>query len=281
MRRLLILPFPPIDIYQLLGLSRIAPMRASDQQVVRALHLFADMQEKNFRALMSAALLQSFPPHVVLIREGELPDFLFVLVAGAVEMYASHAEHQTALQVIMPPATFILVPVVRQEVPLMSARTLVNSDVLMIPAEAVRDIFGRDTAFARAVVAELALRFRDMVRALKNQKLRTGTERLANWILQTEARSGHTGRLMLPFEKRLLASLLGMTPENLSRGFATLAAHGLKTEGQVIVISDRQKLQHLARVNPLIEEIAPVKRRRRERPDLRKPASDPSTGPLN
>jgi Crp-like helix-turn-helix domain len=90
--------------------------------------------------------------------------------------------------------------------------------------------------------------------------------------LQTYARSGHNGRLTLPFEKRLLASILGMTPENLSRGFATLAAHGLKTEGQVIVISDRQKLQHLARENPLIEEIASVKRRRLERPGLREPA---------
>ena len=75
-------------------------MRPSDQQVVRGLTLFADMQEANFRALMSAALLQNFPPHVILIREGELPDFLFVLVAGAVEMYASHAERRTTLQAI-------------------------------------------------------------------------------------------------------------------------------------------------------------------------------------
>jgi hypothetical protein len=73
-------------------------MRTSDRQVARGLTLFADMQEVNFRALTSAALLQSFPPHVILIREGELPDFLFVLVAGAVEMYTSHAERQTTLQ---------------------------------------------------------------------------------------------------------------------------------------------------------------------------------------
>ena len=159
----------------------------------------------------------------------------------------------------------------------MSARTLVNSEVLMIPAEAVREIFSRDSAFARAVVAELALRFRDMVRALKNQKLRTGTERLANWILQTDARSGHTGRLNLPFEKRLLASLLGMTPENLSRGFATLAEHGLTTEGQAIIIRDRRKLQRLARENLLIEEIASVKCQKRQRSHaLQRPVSNPS-----
>jgi CRP/FNR family transcriptional activator FtrB len=233
-------------------------MRASDQQFVRDLPMFADMQDTNFHSLMNAALLQNFPPHVLLIREGELPDFLHVLVEGAVEMFGSQASRETTIQVIVPPATFIVVPVIREEVPLMSARTLVKSRVLMIPAEAVRDIFGRDSEFARAVVKELALRFRDLVRALKGQKLRPGVERLANWILQTDAQSGSTGQLVMPFEKRLLASLLGMTPENLSRNFAALAAHGVMTKGQAILIKNRNKLQRLAQPNPLIEELPPT-----------------------
>lgn len=238
-------------------------MRASDQQVVRALHLFAKMRESNFHALMNAALLQTFPPHVVFIREGELPDFLHVLVEGAVEMYASHAGRETTLQVIVPTTTFILAPVILEQVPLQSARTLVKSRVLIIPGDAVRDIFGRDSAFARAVVAELALRFRDLVRALKGQKLRTSTERLANWILQTDARNGLTGHVILPFEKRLLASLLGMTPENLSRSFGALASHGVRTEGRGIVIKDREKLKRLAQEDPLIEEIISARPRKR------------------
>ena len=42
-------------------------------------------------------------------------------------------------------------------------------------------------------------------------------------------------------EKRRLASLLGMTPENLSRSFTALASHGVMTEGRAIVIKDRKK----------------------------------------
>jgi hypothetical protein len=53
----------------------------------------------------------------------------------------------------------------------------------MIPAKAVREIFGRDTAFARAVVAELALRFRDMARALR---LRTSGNTFVRPISRTE-----------------------------------------------------------------------------------------------
>ena len=128
----------------------------------------------------------------------------------------------------------------------------------MIPAGAVRDVFGRDSGFARAIVKEVALRFRDLVRALKNQKLRTGAERLAAWILQTDAQNGSTGHLVMPFEKRLLASLLGMTPENLSRTFTVLTVHGVTSKDQSIFITDRKKLQTLAKPDPLIEEYLPI-----------------------
>jgi CRP/FNR family transcriptional activator FtrB len=230
-------------------------MRVSDLQIVRALALFKGMREAHFAALTDAAFLQAFPPGVLLIREGELPDFLHVIVGGAVELFATHRDRETAIGVIVPPATFILAAVIRDEAYLKSARTLTQSRVLMIPAGAVRDIFGRDAAFARAVVDELALRYRGLVRALKSQKLRPGSERLANWILQSDARNGSTGRVTLPFEKRLLASLLGMTPENLSRSFAGLAPHGVASEGRVVVITDREALRRIAHPDRLIEEL--------------------------
>jgi CRP/FNR family transcriptional activator FtrB len=230
-------------------------MRAPDQEIVRALPLFAGMEQAHFRTLVNAALLQNFPPHVVLVRQGELLDFLYVLVDGTVEMFASYSTRESVLQVIGPTATFILAPIICEEVPLMSARTLIESRVLMIPADAVRDVYGRDAAFTRAVVKELSHRYRDLVRALKGHKLRMGPERLANWILREEAHSNSRGQVTMPYEKRLLASLLGMTPENLSRSFTALAKHGVETDGRsTIIIKDRQKLRRLAHVDPLIED---------------------------
>jgi CRP/FNR family transcriptional activator FtrB len=230
-------------------------MRASDRRIVQALPLFGDMRETHFSALMAAALLQSFPPRVVLIREGELPDFLHVIVDGAVELFAGHRDRETTIEVIVPTTTFILAAVIRDEVYLKSARTIMQSRILMIPAGHVRDVFGRDSTFARAVVGELAQRYRTVVRTLKSQKLRTGAERLANWILQTDARNGATGHVTMPFEKRLLASLLGMTPENLSRSFAALGADVVASDSRSIVIKDRERLLQIAQPTPLIEEL--------------------------
>jgi CRP/FNR family transcriptional activator FtrB len=47
----------------------------------------------------------------------------------------------------------------------------------------------------------------------------------------------------LPHSKHLLASLLGMTPENLSRTLVALAAHGVTVQGATVRIADRQRLR--------------------------------------
>ena len=228
-------------------------MRQSDQELIRALPLFRDMSEENFKELVGAAFLQRFPQHVALISEGSLPDFLHVVVDGSVEMFCSHGGHETTIDIMQPVTTFILAAVIRDEVYLKSARTLTPAQILMIPANTVRDVFGRDAGFARAIVNELAERYRSVVRALKNEKLRSSAERLANWILQTNALQGDQHHIEMTFDKRTLASRLGMTPENLSRNFALLAKYGVKSSGRDIVIEDSSALKRFAKPNALID----------------------------
>ncbi|NWG23420.1 MAG: cyclic nucleotide-binding domain-containing protein [Pseudorhodoplanes sp.] len=228
-------------------------MRADDLALIRKLPLFVEMADTQFEHLTAAALLQRFPPHVLLIKEGEMPDFLHIVVDGSVELFATHEERETTIDIIHPLATFILAAVIRDEVYLKSARTLTDARILMLPAERVREVFGCDAAFARAVVNELAIRYRGMVRALKNEKLRNTAVRLANWILMSDQRQGGAGKVTLMCDKRTLASQLGMTPENLSRNFSLLGKHGIRNHGREIIIEDRTALMAFAQPSLLID----------------------------
>ncbi|MDJ1159930.1 helix-turn-helix domain-containing protein [Chelatococcus sp. SYSU_G07232] len=232
-------------------------MREADAAEVRRLPLFAGMAEERFAALIQAAFLQRFPPHVVLIEEGERADFLHVVLAGAVDLFARHEGRETTIMVLRPVRAFILAAVMADEPYLKSARTLEPSQILMIPAEAVRAVFAEDLTFAWAVVHELAGAYRVVTRELKNQKLRTSGERLANWILRMSGLSRERGggsRFEIPFDKRTLAAYLGMTPENLSRGFAALADSGVTVQGRTVSVADVQALARRARPSPLIDD---------------------------
>ena len=88
---------------------------------------------------------------------------------------------------------------------------------------------------------------------MKNVKLRTSVERLANYLLKHMQKQGEQDRLTLEVEKRKLASFLGMTPENLSRAFASLKSQGVIVNGQDVVLNDPEVLVRFARPDPLID----------------------------
>ncbi|MBI4365289.1 MAG: helix-turn-helix domain-containing protein [Deltaproteobacteria bacterium] len=215
--------------------------------------LFSGMSKANFRDLADTAAVRRFPLHVPLFTEGTLPEFLHIVIEGSVEIFGTHDGHETTIDIMQPVTAFILAEAMRDAVYLKSARTLTPSQIVMIPAKSMRDVFGRDAAFARAVVNELAERYRCIVRSLKNVKLRCSVERLANWILQTNAQQGHRCCIELMFDKRTLASSLGMTPENLSRNLALLAKYGVKSSGREIVIENPNALALFAKPNALID----------------------------
>jgi len=84
--------------------------------------------------------------------------------------------------------------------------------------------------------------------------LRTGLERLANWILAHDAQIGRPGSFKLPIENKALANLLGMRPENLSRAFGELADLGVKVDGAKVTIVDMAALTQFARPDRLIDD---------------------------
>lgn len=212
------------------------------------------MDESTFEAMMLAAFFQTFPAHVELIREGDRADFLYVVVDGCVELFARSNGRESTTAMVHPVNAFILAAALKDAVYLMSARTLQRSKVLMIPSENVREAFEQDAAFARAIVDDLASSYRSVIKDYKELKLRTAVERLANQLLRFERQQGRDGEFELPYDKRTLASLLAMSPENLSRAFNTLRPYGVKVEGTKISISDHKDLTVLAKPNPLIDD---------------------------
>jgi CRP/FNR family transcriptional activator FtrB len=196
---------------------------------------------------VKSSFLRRFPQHVTLINKGDLPDFLHIVIEGSVELFGLHNEQQTTIDIIGPVTTFILAAVIREEVYLKSVRTLARAQILMIPAQTVRDVLGRDAAFARAIVNELAERYRGAVRSLKNDKMRTSAERLANWILQADALLRNGRSIELAFDKHTLASRLGMTPGNISQNLALLGKYGVKSSGRDITIEDSLALERFAK----------------------------------
>jgi CRP/FNR family transcriptional activator FtrB len=211
------------------------------------------MEQTNYDVLMRGAYVQSFPPRVDLITEGDMPDFLHILVTGMVDLFASWKGRETSMATVRPVSTFILAATIKDAPYLMSARTLEKSRIVLLPSQDVRAAFEADGAFARAAVLELAQCYRSLVKNTKDLKLRSSLQRLANFLLRQQ-KAAKSERFELGMEKRRLAAFLGMTPENLSRAFKGLEPYGVHVSGGTVTIVDKVDLERFAKPDRLIDD---------------------------
>jgi CRP/FNR family transcriptional activator FtrB len=228
-------------------------MHREDIRLIRGISFFSTLNDEHFEELFHHSYLQSFPKHVQLISEGESADFLHVLVEGSVELFGSTNERETTMFILRPVSTFNLSAVLEDAYYLMSARTLENSRILMMPSSDVRHVMQANPDFTHNLVMELAKRYRVVISALKEQKLRDGVERLANYLLRANRQMKKGGYIELTEDRRTLAALLGITPEYLSRAFGKLKKHGVEVKGNTIRLSNIRSLKRIAKPNPLID----------------------------
>ncbi|MCX5496228.1 helix-turn-helix domain-containing protein [Kaistia dalseonensis] len=219
------------------------------------LPILAGMSAARRQDLLANAILHSVPTGTVLFEQGEVPNFQLIIVSGSAQLLGkSGAGREVLIETVRAPDLIIPAAVVSGAPYLMQARVPEPSRFLLVQADVFRDAAAADPVLAQAVIGSLATQFRRMVRQIKNLKLRTTTERVGCYVLALSARQGTPDRAVLPYEKTLIASELGMTRESFSRTLASLENSGLQVEGQTILIRDARSLAAACHPDPLIDD---------------------------
>ena len=232
-------------------------MRTRDIDLIRHLPLFADVSPDQMPNLLASALLQRFPAGTQLFNQGDMPDFLHVLVEGSAELFAVSADgRETTIEIATAVDSFIFAAVLLDTPYLMGAKVLESARILMLPARNLRAEIVRSPKLALSMLASMATQFRTMVKQIKDMKLRTSTQRLAAYLLRLHRKSGGD-KVSLPMSKRVLAGRLAMAPENLSRAFATLRDYGVAVHGGAISLTDIPRLEEYCLPDPLIDDDSP------------------------
>jgi CRP/FNR family transcriptional activator FtrB len=216
-------------------------------EVLGEVPAFAALPDAVLRRLARQAEERVLPAGAMLFEQGAMPTHLHVLLDGQVGLLGVGADGQTTVvEVLRPIDEFILAAVLTDAPYLMSARTLGPARVYLIDAGALRRLVEAEPQLAVAMIESLSRHFRMLVRQVKDLKLRSTAQRLGCYLLERAREQGDPGRLRLPYDKQLLAARLGTTPENLSRAFATLRQHGVRTSGATVRLDQAARLAAFA-----------------------------------
>lgn len=228
-------------------------MNDADLERLRTNSLFSTMSPEVRESLFEDAFELDMPAGSTLFKQGEDSRFLYVVQVGRVALLGNSDDKvETVVEFFDQDDVFIM-PAVMLELPyLMSARTVEESSIVMIPSNRFREAIDQDHALALAAVRELSAHWRLLTRQVKDLKLRTAPQRLGAYLLNMADAVTDEATVELPEQRGLLARRLGMTPENLSRAFARLRELGVRSQGRTISLHDIPALREFCVYDDLI-----------------------------
>lgn len=119
-----------------------------------------------------------------------------------------------------------------------------NTELLAIPAEAIRTIIAQNRTLSATIMSLLNERTSQAQLKLEHMSTMSAAQRLGCFLLRLcHSQTEGSKKLQIPVEKHVLATYLGMKPETLSRSQQQLKEVGVAVAGHDVAIADVGKLR--------------------------------------
>lgn len=205
--------------------------------------LFSELPSHLIDVVLADAVVHRYTAGEMLFCQGATPEYLHVVLTGEVGLYGIAIDGgETVMEIMKSGEVFIAAAVLTDLPYLMEARALSPSRVLLLPAERLRKDLRALPDLVMAMLTSLSIHFRKMVREAKTLKLNTPIQRLGVFLLSLTIKREGSTILWLPHNKGIIAARIGVRQESLSRAFATLRQHGVRTKGSRVEVDDMAAL---------------------------------------
>ena len=200
--------------------------------IFRDIPLFEHLSGRSRRALAEAASLKSLKKKELLFREGDEGSDIFILVHGSVQLYKLTADGKEMV-VKLPRRGEIFAEVVlfeRSAYPV-NARALEDTVLVAISSRQFAE-FLEQPDFRNDFIANLFKRLRFLVDRIEYLSSQDVEERFYAFL---DNQFGDSSTISISLSKKDVATIIGTTPESLSRLIARLKRAGtLSWEGDTI-----------------------------------------------
>lgn len=221
-------------------------MTASKNAAIAEIEMLTGLSGATRARIEEASGLQRFGRGSMIFREGERAHFIYGIVTGSVALTTATDEGEAIIGLFSPGETVLLPPALLDLPYMISARALSDGQALLIHAQRFRELAEEDGMLALACARVLARHWRILLKQHKQLRTQDADARLVQYLLENAGRRTGPAVLRLPGSKKDLATLLGVTPETLSRALRRLRAIGVESRRETIRIASLKRLADVA-----------------------------------
>lgn len=180
--------------------------------------------------------------------EGDPAEGFFLILSGQVKVYKVSLDgKEQVLHFVGPDEIFAEVPVFSGGAYPAIADALRETRILFFPRRAILRLLAGDPNLAMNLLADLSQRLRQLTMLVESLSLKKSPARLAAYLLHLSTELRQADEVELDVAKGQLATLLGTTPETLSRTLKKLTESGIiEVQGRTIRLLDKEELERVA-----------------------------------
>ncbi|APO78835.1 Crp family transcriptional regulator protein (plasmid) [Rhizobium etli 8C-3] len=208
--------------------------------------LFAGLGSDTANRLLKLADIIRFEPRVFIIREGQRADAFFCVVRGYVRLFKTNEIGRAAdIRICEPRDTFAECLIGGGGIYAYNVQAADNVVLARFAIDGVRRLAEEDRALDRNIMRLMADHLLATMECVASDRLRTSSQRVANYLLSQCSAGNPSQTFRLPYQKSLLAGKLGLAPEALSRAFGALKEAGVTVRGRTVRIDDIAALRQM------------------------------------
>ena len=213
-------------------------------QIISHSPLFTGLPGDQHEKISAISVYRSFPKGGLIFSEGDDAAGFFIVASGTVKVFKSSVDgKEQILHILGAGEPFGEVPVFSGGSFPANAQAISPVRTIFIKRESFIDLITKNPSLAMNMLGVLSLRLRQFTVQVENLSLKEVPERLAGYLIYLSEKQGDSRRIQLDMSKGQLASLLGATPETLSRIFLKMSQQGvIRVNGSAIEILEPEKL---------------------------------------
>jgi CRP-like cAMP-binding protein len=222
-------------------------LTAGDLQVVTRTALFRPLRAEVIEQIIAPAAAMMLRPRGRLTRQEDPAKSFFIVIDGWLKVYRSAASgEETVITMLKKGDSY------PESVALTGGRYLASSDavtearVARIPADHLVRCIRLNPELALSMIASTSHQLGNLIEQVEQLKAHSGVQRVAEFISSMCGVDHGSCAVVLPYDKVIIASRLGLTPEYLSRAFARLRNLGVIVNASRVTVQDVRRLRNWA-----------------------------------
>lgn len=219
---------------------------SSDKSLLLRAPFLKALEGEAMARMLSAMEVFEVHSRKLILEEGEKADHFYCVLRGYIRLYRLNRSGREAdIRIAGPGDTFGECLIYGEQKYGYNAQAAENARLARFDIRAVRQLAEEEPAVAKALMASLSIHLLETMVCVANDRLFTAPQRLAGYLLEQCPVDDGPAVVRLPFQKNLLAGMLGLAPEALSRAFSSLRRAGVTVRGRVVQIENVEVLREI------------------------------------